>query len=475
MSENQYYQRFQVARRIEHVVLILSFTTLALTGLPQKFPTLGISDFIVGIFGGIEAARIIHRIAAIIFILQSVYHFLVAGYKIFVLREKATMAPGIKDVKDAFHAFFHNLGIAKTAPKMGRYNFAEKMEYWALVWGLVLMGLTGLMMWNPIGTTNLGLPGEIIPAAKIAHGLEAIMAVAAIIIWHFYHVHIRRWNNSMINGKLSMEEMEEEHVLELEEAVKHPYVPPTAKQKQQRTIIYTPVAVVLGLLSLFAVYQVAYSEQSSITTLPPQERTVVVYVPQTPTPKPTEAPTPTPAPSTGTAWNDGLNAVFAKCTTCHGSLGGLSLESYAGVLAGGKSGAAIIPGDSAASPLVLKVEGGHQKSVWTTEDFQRVKAWIDAGAPETAGGQTSGPVTWDNRAGAIIGKCSACHGRSGSLSLKTYADAMKGGASGAAILPGDAAGSLLIQKVEGGHQSNKWTAEELQIIKDWIQAGALEK
>jgi cytochrome b subunit of formate dehydrogenase/cytochrome c553 len=473
MSENTSYQRFNVARRVEHGLLILSFTLLALTGLPQKFPTLGVSDFVVGVFGGIESMRIIHRISAITFILLSVYHLILAGYKLYVLREKASMAPGVKDVKDAFHSFFYNLGFAKTAPKMGRYNWAEKLEYWAMVWGLFAMGLTGVILWNPISTAKL-VPGEIIPAAKVMHGLEAILAVAAIILWHFYNVHIRHLNKSIFNGKMSLEQAEEEHALELEEAESRPYILPTAAQKKKRSILYAPIAIVIALVSLFAVYKIAFSEQSSITTVPPVERIVDSFVPQTPTPKPAALATPIPLP--GTAWDDGLNAVFAKCTTCHGQAGGLSLETYADAMRGGNNGTMIIPGDSAASPLVLKVEAGHQANAWSDEDFQRVKAWIDAGAPETAGGQIpAGPVTWDSRAGAIIAKCDACHGSAGGLSLKTYAETMKGGNSGVAIVPGEAAGSLLIQKVEGGHQSDKWTAEELQIIKQWIQAGALEK
>ncbi len=480
MSANTSYQRFPVSRRVEHAILILSFTLLALTGLPQKFPTWGVSDFIIGVFGGIETARIIHRISAVVFLLSSVYHLLLAGYKLYVMREKASMAPGVKDVKDAFHSFFYNLGIAKTAPKMGRFNFVEKMEYWAMVWGLFAMGLTGVMLWNPISTANI-LPGEFIPAAKTMHGLEAILAVLAIIIWHFYSVHIRRWNNSMINGKLSHEAMEEEHALELEELEKNPYVPPTAAQKKQRTVIFAPIAVVIALVSLFVVYKIAFSEQTAITTLPITRTEVVAFVPQTPTPRPTEAPQPTPAPVLGAAWDDGINDVFAKCSKCHGRSGGLSLEAYASVMAGGKDGAVIVPGNSANSPLILKVEGGHQRNAWSDEDLARVKAWIDAGAPEKPGEGTvvtpapAGPATWDSKVGAIFAKCSACHGTSGGLSLKSYADLMKGGKDGAVIVPGDAAGSPLIQKVEGGHQNTKWTAEELQIIKDWIQAGAPEK
>ena len=222
MSEsNQNYLRFQVAQRIEHLVLILSFTILGLTGLPQKYSLAPISQAIINGLGGIEAVRVIHRFAATIFVLEAVYHLVVVGYMVFVMRRKASMLPGIKDATDGMQWFFHNLGMRKDHPKMPRYNFGEKLEYWAMAWGLVLMGLTGFMLWNPLATANI-LPGQVIPAAKAAHGAEAVLAVLAIILWHFYNVHLKRWNWSMIRGTLSKEEMEEEHAQELEEIEKGP-------------------------------------------------------------------------------------------------------------------------------------------------------------------------------------------------------------------------------------------------------------
>lgn len=79
-----------------------------------------------------------------------------------------------------------------------------------------MMGLTGFMLWNPIITARI-LPGEFIPAAKVAHGLEAVLAVLAILLWHFYGVHLKTWNWSMIKGTLTKHQMLEEHAKEVEE------------------------------------------------------------------------------------------------------------------------------------------------------------------------------------------------------------------------------------------------------------------
>jgi cytochrome b subunit of formate dehydrogenase len=175
------YKRFPLERRIEHIVMLLSFTTLALTGLPQKFSSAGLSIAFVYVLGGIENLRKIHHFAAIVMMLGTAWHILVFGYLAYVRRTRFTMLPSLQDVKDAWQSFLYNIGRLKTPPQMGRYTFEEKMEYWAFVWGTIIMGLTGFMMWNPLTTTKL-LPGEVIPAAKAAHGGEALLAVLAIII-----------------------------------------------------------------------------------------------------------------------------------------------------------------------------------------------------------------------------------------------------------------------------------------------------
>ncbi len=97
VPKNQTYLRFSIPQRLEHILLLISFTTLALTGLPQKYPVAGISQAFIALLGGIEMVRIIHRISATIFVLESVYHFVVAGYKLYVRREEASMVPTLKD------------------------------------------------------------------------------------------------------------------------------------------------------------------------------------------------------------------------------------------------------------------------------------------------------------------------------------------------------------------------------------------
>ncbi len=207
---NDYVERFTVAQRIEHWVLTISFTVLAITGIPQRYAGAGWAEAAIALMGGIEMVRRIHRLAAIVLMLECIYHVISVSYKVFVHRIRLSMLPTPKDVMDFLDVIRYNLGWAKRRPRFDRYSYEEKFEYWAVVWGTLIMAITGFMMWNPIATTRF-LPGEFIPAAKAAHGGEALLAVLAIITWHVYNVHIKHFNKTMFTGKLTREEMEHEH------------------------------------------------------------------------------------------------------------------------------------------------------------------------------------------------------------------------------------------------------------------------
>ena len=404
------YERFPLARRIEHWIMMLSFTTLAITGLPQRFSSSPLSIAFVGMLGGIESLRTIHHIAAIVMMLGTAWHLLVFGYLSYVRRTRLTMLPTFQDAKDAWGALMYNIGRAPSPPQMGRYTFEEKMEYWAFVWGAIIMGVTGFMMWNPITTARF-LPGEVIPAAKAAHGGEALLAVLAIIVWHMYGVHIKQFNRSMFTGKMTESEMLHEHPLELADLKSG--IPDRAGDEatlRKRQRAYLPVAGILALFMLLGVYGFVNAEQTALTTVERQAPTVEVFVPWTPTPAPTMTPTvpatetslptekaaaapegtpdstaSTPAVASDLTWENAIGPMLqAKCGACHGAgaLGGLNLSTYADAIKGGTSGEVIIPGDSASSLLVTKQQAGGHPGQLTPEEIAQVIEWIDAGAPE---------------------------------------------------------------------------------------------
>jgi len=381
------YQRFDVSQRVEHIVFLFSFTLLGFTGLMQKFSAYQLSDSLISILGGIERVRLIHHYSAILMMIVSGYHVLVLAYKVFVLRVRWSMLPVIEDLQHLANDIAYFLGLRKHRGYYGRYNYAEKVEYLAVVWGTLIMGLTGFMMWNPLSTTRL-LPGDFIPAAKAAHGAEAILAVLAIIIWHFYHVHIKHLNKSMFTGKLSRIEMLHEHPAELAQIeAGQMNRTPLRKVLRRRQQVYFPVAFVFTLAFSFGIYKFANFEVTSITTVP-QGETAQVYVPITPTPRPSPTPPPTLEPGAqagAMTWDGYFSGLFRnRCSTCHGvtKVAGLSLSTYQDALAGGNTGPAIIPGDPDHSILVQKQSTGNHPGQLTIDELEQVISWIKAQAPE---------------------------------------------------------------------------------------------
>lgn len=362
-----------------------SFTTLAVTGLVQKFAQNPLSRGIVLGLGGVENVRSIHHVAATVMMIVAVYHILAVGYRVYVKRRRFSILPGPMDFRNAFEAVKYYLGLKQSPPQQGRYTFEEKVEYWAVVWGTVIMVVTGFMMWNPIATTRI-LPGEFIPAAKAAHGAEAVLAVLAILLWHMYHVVVKHFNRSMFNGHLTEEEMLEEHPLELADikaGLQPPRVAPEEIVKRRRK--YLPVSAVISLvLTLGIIYFVTF-EETALATIPPAER-AEVFVPLTPTPLPTPLPSPTPAEVAELTWEGGVGANFAgKCVACHNStslLGGLDLSDYQAAMTGGESGPVILPGDAENSPIIAIQEAGGHPGQLTDEELDAVRQWIEAGAQE---------------------------------------------------------------------------------------------
>jgi formate dehydrogenase gamma subunit len=276
------YLRFSRSQRVEHFILLLSFTVLGVTGLPQKWPDSWLGEAMIAGMGGIERTRIIHHVAAATLIILTVYHFLAVAYRIWVKRARLSMLPTFQDVKDGLQALGYNLNVASNPPAMGRYTFGEKIEYWAVIWGTVIMIFTGYLLWNPIAATRF-LPGQAIPAAKAAHGGEALLAVLAIVTWHVYHVHLKYFNRSMFTGEIARHEMEEEHSLELAEieagTAERP-VDPVAMRRRQT--VFLPVAAIVGVVLLWGTIFFLTFENTAITTIPRED--IQIFTPVTPTP-----------------------------------------------------------------------------------------------------------------------------------------------------------------------------------------------
>jgi len=210
VQQERVFLRFSVSQRWEHTALFLSGFVLLLTGLPQKYRGWPISQELLSTPERVELIRQIHHIAAIVLLIEALYHLGRIIYLMSKRRLPGDLLPIWQDVRDAGHMIQYLLFLRKDKPKFGRYNFEQKVTYWFIFFGILIMGVSGLIIWFPIFFTNF-LPGGIVPAAKLAHSTEAVVTAIFIVIWHVYHVHIERTNLSMFTGRLSEDEMKTFH------------------------------------------------------------------------------------------------------------------------------------------------------------------------------------------------------------------------------------------------------------------------
>ena len=214
-------ERMTVNQRWQHLVLLTSFIALVITGFALKYP----ESWFAHLLGMSEHLRsIVHRIAGVALIAAGIYHvfYLAAareGRRLFY-----DLAPGPRDLKDAIHAMLYYLRLRDTKPQFGRFNYAEKAEYWALVWGTALMGVTGVMIWAKVWVGDL-LARWLVDVATSIHFYEAILATLAIVVWHFYQVFfdpdVYPMNSAWWDGRMPIEHYREEHELDTE-TLAHP-------------------------------------------------------------------------------------------------------------------------------------------------------------------------------------------------------------------------------------------------------------
>ena len=214
------YLRMNVNERVQHILLAISFIILVITGFMLQFPNSWwvshIRDLSENAF---EYRSILHRIAAVILVFTSLYHIYYVAFTTRGRQLIKDLFPARKDFTDAIGVAKFNLGISKIKPKLDRFSYVEKAEYWALVWGTIIMTVTGTIMWfNNTFIDIFTLLGW--QVARTIHYYEAWLATLAIIVWHFYFVifnpEIYPMNTSWIQGYLTEEEMAEEHAEELE-------------------------------------------------------------------------------------------------------------------------------------------------------------------------------------------------------------------------------------------------------------------
>ncbi|MFQ6673320.1 MAG: cytochrome b/b6 domain-containing protein [Fidelibacterota bacterium] len=204
----------------QHTLIMFSFIVLVISGFALRFSESWIAGFFFGWRSGFELRGTIHRMAAITFIVTVVWHafYLFTGRGRVFLRD---IWPGATDFKDFWQRIRYNLGRSKETPQFGRFSYIEKAEYWALVWGAVIMIITGLLLWFDNYVVEF-LPKSVLDVAHVVHYWEAWLALLAVAVWHLwstiFNPHVYPMNPSWLTGTMPEEMYNHEHPKHVENA-----------------------------------------------------------------------------------------------------------------------------------------------------------------------------------------------------------------------------------------------------------------
>lgn len=235
-------QRFNLQQRFQHAVMAISVLMLIVTGFPIKYAAWDWAQYVVNLFGGFENMFHVHLTFAVIMILCALYHVIWLAYTFLASRNKErkpavysateaftkisreynrgpdiAMMPGYKDVRDAIHHIQYLLGLRPDPPQFDRYTWLEKFEYFAVIWGVIVMGFSGIVLWFPQLFVSWW-PRWALDVARVVHSNEAFVCMLAIVVGHFYASHFspKVFPTSRVwwDGTIAREHLKEEHPLE---------------------------------------------------------------------------------------------------------------------------------------------------------------------------------------------------------------------------------------------------------------------
>jgi len=275
-TEERWYLRFNYYHRFLHALVITSFLGLVLTVMPLKYYHTGWAQALAKYMGGMGTAGYIHRVCGAITWLYFVLHVLYAIYYVVKIREESllgwflgpnSMVPWIKDLQDVGGHILWFLGM-RERPKFDRFTYWEKFDYFAVFWGVGIIGFSGLMLWFPEAFAKV-VPGWTFNIAIILHSDEALLAAGFIFTIHFFNTHLRPekfpLDHVIFTGRISEEEFMHERPLEYQRMVEQGKLeqlettPPT-----KTTLIWASIigflAYGMGLIMILFIIYSAISE-----------------------------------------------------------------------------------------------------------------------------------------------------------------------------------------------------------------------
>jgi len=216
---HEYVERLTLNERLQHLVLVIAFTLLVISGMPLRYPEAGWAQRLLSFPGSAPLRSLLHRIGAVLLMGLVIWHiaYLLTPRGREQLRHLRWTRKDFADIWQMLRCYF---GLSDEKPQFGRFNWVEKLEYYAVVWGTTVMVLTGLALWFEAQALTV-LPLWLWHIARLIHSYEALLAFLTIILWHLYHVHFKPgifpMNPAWLTGKISLRHWLEEHPLEAQE------------------------------------------------------------------------------------------------------------------------------------------------------------------------------------------------------------------------------------------------------------------
>ena len=266
-STGPHVRRFSSMQMATHVTIVTSFLLLAATGLPLKFAGAPWAPGLMKIVGGAQTAGVLHRLAAIVTFGYFAWHLGALAYAWVVNKQRGffwgprSMVPQPRDLLDlwAMTKYFLYIG---PRPKFDRFTYWEKFDYMGVFWGVAVIGISGLVLWQPTLATTV-LPGWALNAAYVIHSDEALLATGFIFLFHFFHTHLRPetfpMDTVVFTGRMPLETFKEERPLEYERLVAQGKLQdlmttaPTAAERV-RAYVFGFTTLVIGIVLIVFIF-----------------------------------------------------------------------------------------------------------------------------------------------------------------------------------------------------------------------------
>jgi cytochrome b subunit of formate dehydrogenase len=258
VASRRHVRRFDAFNRGLHLALMTSFLGLAATGLPLLFSGAPWASRLSGLLGGFQLAGTLHRVFAVVMITTFVLHVGRLVHRIVIGRAPILWGPGsmVPQPRDLQEFVGHVKWFVGRGPRpaFDHFTYWEKFDYWAVFWGMAIIGGSGLMLWFPELFARV-LPGSVFSVALLVHGEEALLAVGFIFTIHFFNAHLRMEkfpvDDVMFTGQLPEEELKHERGAEYERLVatgeiERLRVAPAPRWHRTVAVIAGLVAMVIG-------------------------------------------------------------------------------------------------------------------------------------------------------------------------------------------------------------------------------------